>query len=333
MENVVAGRLQSLQFGTVQRYKNIAIVPLIAPDGAFRYRTLTEALATSDITITEISASGSVPELLVVNRGKTPVLLIDGEELAGAKQNRVLNTSILLKELSETRVPVSCTEQGRWSYSSPAFASSGNVMAQKARAMKSRSVPHSADESASYHSDQGEVWHEIAELSAKACCYSPTSAMNDVFKSREDDLHRCIEIFQCVPGQLGLLAFTDARPAGFDLVSLGAATPPFIPSWSGATRSKASWNPPQRMRPTTISPAWPGVLWIVWSLVAKNVSPPSDVASTIATGATRSLARPSSMQMKSFMRRSSNSTRPVRKVLATWPRSGIVAAITGNSSV
>ena len=31
MENVVAGRLQSLQFGAVQRYKNIAIVPLIAP--------------------------------------------------------------------------------------------------------------------------------------------------------------------------------------------------------------------------------------------------------------------------------------------------------------
>jgi hypothetical protein len=223
MENVVAGRLQSLQFGTVQRYKNIAIVPLIAPDDAFHYRTLAEALVSSDLTITEISASGSVPELLVVNRGKTPVLLIDGEELAGAKQNRVLNTSILLKELSETRIPVSCTEQGRWSYASPAFAPSGNVMAQKLRAMKSRSVSASLNENASYHSDQGEVWHEISELSAKACCYSPTSAMNDVFKSREDDLRRCTEIFQCVPGQLGLLAFTDARPAGFDLVSLGAA--------------------------------------------------------------------------------------------------------------
>lgn len=223
MENVIAGRLQSVQFGAAQRYKNIAIVPLIAPDGAFRYRTLGEALATSDITITEISASGSVPELLVINRGKSPVLLIDGEELAGAKQNRVLNTSILLKELSETRIPVSCTEQGRWSYASPAFAPSGNVMAQKARATKSRSVSHSLDASASYHSDQGEVWNEISELSAKACCHSPTSAMNDVFKSREDDLRRCTEIFQCVPGQIGLLAFTDTRPAGFDLVSLGAA--------------------------------------------------------------------------------------------------------------
>ena len=120
-------------------------------------------------------------------------------------------------------IPVSCTEQGRWSYAPPAFAPSGNVMAQKLRAMKSRSVSRSLEASASYHSDQGEVWHEISELSAKACCFSPTSAMNDVFKTREDDLRRCTDIFHCVPAQLGLLAFANARLAGFDVVSLSTA--------------------------------------------------------------------------------------------------------------
>jgi hypothetical protein len=223
MENVILDSLQSLRFGEVQRFKNIAILPLLASDGAFQYRTLGEALATSEISITEVSAAGAVPELLVVNRGKTPVLLIDGEELAGAKQNRVLNTSILLKELSATRIPVSCTEQGRWSYASAAFGESGNVMAQKARAMKSRSVSRSLEASATYHSDQGEVWHDIEELQAKACFCSPTSAMNDVFKAREEDLRRCTGVFQCVPSQIGLLAFTDDRPAGFDLISLASA--------------------------------------------------------------------------------------------------------------
>ena len=63
MENAVKSRLQSVQFGAVQTYKNIAIVPLIAPaDGIFQYRTLGEALATWDIANTEISAAGSVPE-------------------------------------------------------------------------------------------------------------------------------------------------------------------------------------------------------------------------------------------------------------------------------
>ena len=66
--------------------------------------------------------------------------MIGGEELAGAKQNRVLNTSILLKEASETKIPVSCTEQGRWSYASKAFSESGNVMAFKSRSRKTRSV-------------------------------------------------------------------------------------------------------------------------------------------------------------------------------------------------
>jgi hypothetical protein len=82
MENVVRNRLQTVQFGEAQSFKNIAIVPLIAPaDGKFQYRTLGEALASWDVAISEVSTAGSVPELMVVNRGSNPVLLIDGEEL------------------------------------------------------------------------------------------------------------------------------------------------------------------------------------------------------------------------------------------------------------
>src|SRR5262245_13608638 len=125
MDNAVKSRLQSVQFGQAQTYKNIVILPLIGPaDGNFQYRTLGDALATSNLVITEVSDAGSAPELLVTNRGDTPILLVDGEELAGAKQNRVLNTSILIKAISETKIPVSCTEQGRWAYASKVFSES-----------------------------------------------------------------------------------------------------------------------------------------------------------------------------------------------------------------
>ena len=171
MNSTVKAHLESIRIGEPQTYKNIAILPLIAPaDGTFQYRTLGEALATWDIAITEVSAAGSVPDLMVVNRANKPVLLIDGEELAGAKQNRVLNTSILIKEISESKIPVSCTEQGRWSYASKAFSESGNVMAHKARARKTRSVHYSLESCGAPVSDQGQVWSDIARLQAAACC-------------------------------------------------------------------------------------------------------------------------------------------------------------------
>ncbi len=223
MENTVKSRLQSVHLGEPQTFKNIAIVPLIAPvDGTFEYRTLGEALTAGDLVITETSANGSVPELLVVNRDNKPVLLIDGEELAGAKQNRVLNTSILLKEASETKISVSCTEQGRWSYASKGFSESGNVMNCRIRSMKTQSVYCSLEATGTYHSDQGEVWDGIVHLQAKACAPSPTSAMSDVYKAREDDLRHCDAIFKSVPSQVGLLAIIDGRPAGMDMISVSA---------------------------------------------------------------------------------------------------------------
>ena len=59
-----------------------------------RYLTLDEALPRG-LRITETSASGSVPELALHNPLDDNVLLYDGEELVGAKQNRILNVAVL----------------------------------------------------------------------------------------------------------------------------------------------------------------------------------------------------------------------------------------------
>jgi hypothetical protein len=175
------------------------------------------------VAINEVSQAGSVPELMVINRGKESVLLVDGEELAGAKQNRVLNTTILLKELCETKIPVSCTEQGRWSYTSKSFSDSGHVMAHKTRLRKTSSVHRSLESSGSYWSDQREVWANISKLQLKAHAHSPTSAMSDVYKAREEDLRKCGEIFKPVANQVGFVAFVGGMPAGADIVSRSAA--------------------------------------------------------------------------------------------------------------
>jgi hypothetical protein len=155
----------------------------------------------------------------VINIAEKPVLLLDGEELAGAKQNRVLNTTILLHEKSQTRIPVSCTESGRWSYSSADFAPSDIVMEKEIRARKSRSVSQSLASKAQYHSDQQEVWSGISALHSKAQSNSPTSAMADAFKVHTSRLNQAIECFPCQPSQRGLLVLVNGAVAGFDVLS------------------------------------------------------------------------------------------------------------------
>jgi hypothetical protein len=224
METTVKTRLKSIQLGQPQTYQGMALVPLIAPtDGSFQYLTLNEALATGDLIISEVSAAGSVPELMVVNKGNRPILLVDGEELAGAKQNRVLNTSILVKPASEIKIPVSCTEQGRWSYSSKNFGESGHIMSQKSRSKKVSSVYLSLLSCGKHLSDQREVWENIGELRAKSGAPSFTSAMQDVFTVKAAELAKSGEAFKRVANQIGFIAFLRGNPVGLDLISLTSA--------------------------------------------------------------------------------------------------------------
>jgi len=186
MDNLINDFITGIDFGEVQVFKNLQIIPLLTKgeEGPV-YLTLKEALEKRLLVITEVSAQASVPELKVLNNADLPVFLLDGEELAGAKQNRVLNTSILVKEKSELIIPVSCTEQGRWSYQSAEFYNSENIMSRNLRSKKAANVSSSLKESGSYRSDQGAVWENIEEMSASAGVHSSTGAMKDVFEGKD----------------------------------------------------------------------------------------------------------------------------------------------------
>ncbi len=220
MEATIKDTLLKLEFGKIQSFENMAVIPLTsAVKGGPKYLTLKEALEQQLLKVTEVSEGGSVPNLKVTNKGDTSVLLLDGEELAGAKQNRVLNTTILLGKKSETVIPVSCTEVGRWSYSSREFEDSEVIMSPGLRSMKAATVSASLQLNDSYCSDQGAVWSEIADFSSRAGVDSGTSAMKDVFTSRQADLDGYLKAFEYQPGQQGLLVFIDGKVIGFDLFS------------------------------------------------------------------------------------------------------------------
>lgn len=232
MNSAVQKALAGVAFGPAQTLGQTSVLPLVRQEDLDpAYLTLSEALTKELVTVTEVSESGSVPELRVKNDAELPVLILDGEELRGAKQNRVCNTTILLREKRETVIPVSCTEQGRWSYQSRKFEDSHLVMARKARVNKSRSVSagvkrFAAAASASaehYRSDQGRVWDDVHRLHEDLAVASPTGAMRDAYEAHGLRLRETTKAFPCVDGQCGLLVAHNGRVLGLDLVSRPSA--------------------------------------------------------------------------------------------------------------
>ena len=210
--------------GQMQRCRNIAVVPLFLREEAkLDYLTLKEALGRKCAVVSEVGVEGSVPELLVDVEEGVNVLILDGEELYGARQNRVLNASIFLRGKSRTVVPVSCTEQGRWHAVSRSFYDSGHQADYAMRAAKNMSVSQSLRAGRKYHSDQGIVWDCISDLQLKAKVMSRTRAMRDIYVDKKAELDEYIEKFRPLPGQRGLLVFVNGEAAGLDLVSREAA--------------------------------------------------------------------------------------------------------------
>ncbi len=224
MDKEIKKYLSNFEFGDLLYFKNMGVIPLMsALNHDPEYFTLKEALDKQLLIISEVSHEGSVPELKVSNKAEIPILLLDGEELSGAKQNRVLNTTILIKKKSETVIPVSCTEQGRWEYTSRELSDSGTVMIPKLRVMKARSVSDTLADSQQFQSDQGTVWTGIDEMSVEAEAPSQTGAMRDVFQAKKGDLDEYLKAFICVPHQRGLFTFIDEEVVGFDFISLESA--------------------------------------------------------------------------------------------------------------
>ena len=209
-----------IHLGEMTVHNDLAVIPLLCSvTGGPDYITLKEGFADGSMVVTEVSQGGSVPELKVINSGKRNILMLDGEELAGAKQNRVLNTTILVAAGAAVVIPVSCTEQGRWNYSSANFSDSGIMMSRSVRSVKSFSVSASLERDQSYRSDQGAVWEGIEQLHTSHGTSSGTRAMKDSYEARRHDISSYQQAFACQEGQCGLAVMIKGRVAGIEIVS------------------------------------------------------------------------------------------------------------------
>jgi hypothetical protein len=245
--NLITQALASITLGTPVTHGNLTMIPLLGPPSVERepsYLTLDQALADAGhrtdpslralaelpaFEITEVGVQGSVPELRVINRGDRPVFILDGEELVGAKQNRVVNLSILVPASTTVTVPVSCVEAGRWRATSRTFSAAPRTQYATGRAKRVAQVTYNLKASGSRHSDQAEVWSDIATMSRKLEAESPTSAMEEIFIRHAAFTDSVVSTFRPVQHQAGALFILDGRVVGFDLFDSAATLRRLLP--------------------------------------------------------------------------------------------------------
>ena len=209
--------LSVLSIGDPFGHLNLTLVPLQGRQAQpVDYLLAADAIGAGVLVVTEVSEYGRVPELLAVSSAQQMILLLDGEELVGAKQNRILNTTVLLPAQAQTKIPVSCVEQGRWRHTSQKFGS-GSFATSHLRANKSRSVGRNLRQSGQATSDQGEVWQDVAQCIAGSGASSPTGAMHDAMEQRRDLLDAYLSALACPAGACGVIASINGRFAALDM--------------------------------------------------------------------------------------------------------------------
>jgi len=194
------------QLGEALSYAGLTVVPLVAEtEPSAEFVSLDEALA-AGLLIDEIDEAGAVESLQVTNQLDRSVLLYEGEQLVGAKQNRVLDRPVLLPEHAVVDVPVLCVERGRWSYRSRRF----------------KSPPHAAYPTlrhAGHSLGQAGVWRDVRAKSRRLGVTSNTEAAEVMYTSSRRKLGGYLAAFPCQAGQCGSIVAVASKFICLDFIS------------------------------------------------------------------------------------------------------------------
>ena len=175
------------------------------------YLTGPEADRLGVLRVSETPGGATVPELMIHNTGALPLLLIEGETLVGAKQNRTLDASVLVPAGSVAPILVSCVEAGRWGAPRTSARSSRHAPTDLRRVKsRMRSMPERLA------AKQTEVWDRIARYQADFGVASATHALEDVVESRAADVSSLVAGLRPSAEQRGVAIVIGGVARGID---------------------------------------------------------------------------------------------------------------------
>jgi hypothetical protein len=173
------------------------------------YALAHEAMAVGTVAVREVSEQGQVPFLLVDNGGDQPVLFIEGAEVRGGKQNRVLRTSILAPGRSQTRIPVVCTQLHRWEYDTRHFASGSHCPPSLRHILKGGSPGE--------RPDQSRIWAAIRQKHRRLGVRSQSENMSDVLETHREKVDELRVNLPYVEGASGIAVAIGGEVVSVDI--------------------------------------------------------------------------------------------------------------------
>lgn len=205
-----------IQLGGPIEHRGVVLRPLFPRlNPRCDYLPLEEALQRG-FRVTEVDSAGSVPHLAALNPLDAQVLLYDGQELLGAKQNRVLNVTVLIEAKSKVVLPVSCVEEARWHEQGRDFAAALHISNPELRMHKADPLSEAPLEAGVA---QEQVWRHVREKAARLGSRSATLAHADTYAARDGDLAELRGRFPLMAGQSGAVLTLPNGAICFDYLS------------------------------------------------------------------------------------------------------------------
>jgi hypothetical protein len=167
--------------------RNLTIYPVcLSTENGLDIASVDEVMDTALGEFHELDTA-LIDEIGFENQSDKPVLMLDGEEITGSLQNRIIAASTLIEPRVSANIEVICAEEGRWS--ELGIFKTGYCSYPGIRTLLSR------------HGRKGDgiqktIWKEIERKLTTTRTLSSTSSMHDIYNNLQEEVDSYVEGFE-----------------------------------------------------------------------------------------------------------------------------------------
>ncbi|MGC2804941.1 MAG: DUF6569 family protein [Candidatus Acidiferrales bacterium] len=224
-------------------YETLTVFPVLSSQDAYTadFETLDAALASGEAIVAEqgeymrrsrngaepavLSSGGGaqVNQLVLVNRGKKPLLLLAGEVVSGGKQDRIIGKDRIIP-IGAQPLPldVFCVEHSRWTGAGDTFAAAKTMVHPTVR------------EQAAVDQDQNKVWAAVRGDAMGSGSGGGTSAEAAAHARAQSEMSSSLEVTapRITSRQLSTVVASAAPTEGYRSIYQSAAVGPSVENFA-----------------------------------------------------------------------------------------------------